>query len=233
MAWESYLGILRHRWWIVVIVVLLDVVVSGYLFARTARHAGYQSCSTLYVADASSPSLILAPPTTLQNQGQLLEGETAANFFADDVLDVAQSQHVALYVASSVRSLHLPNTALSDINGAVGGSRRDRTIQLCAANPHASSALAVNTALDRAMTSARARFLGPLIKQRTYVSVISDPSSSPVAAAHAALNLAPRLILGLFLSLALAFLWDAVDPTVRDRDDASRVLGVPTLLWPR
>lgn len=229
MDWVSYLEVLRRRWLVVAVVLLLDVLASGYLFARSYRHAGYQACLTLYVSDASAPSLILAPSTTLQTAGQLLEGETAANFFADDILDVAQSQHVAAYVSRLLQQRHLPSTATGDINGAVSGSRRDRTVNLCASNPNQASALAVAGGLARAMTAHRARFVGTGMARRTFVTVISDPSSAPVSSRRELLNLALRIILGALVALGLAFLWDAADPTIRNRRELARELGVPVV----
>jgi len=104
VEWPAYWSIVRRRWPLVAILFLLDLLASGYLFAKSYRHVGYNGCLTLYVADVSSPSLISAPPTTLQTAGQLLAGETAANFFADDILDVARSGDVSSFVSRSIES---------------------------------------------------------------------------------------------------------------------------------
>lgn len=209
MAWEDYWGIIRRRWWIVALIVLVDILASGYLFAKSYRHVGYQSCLVLYVADAGAPSLIAAPSDVLDTAGQLLAGETAANFFADDILDVSQSGTVASYISARIASRHLPNSAPSDI--AVSGSRKDRTVNLCVANPNAASALAAGKALGYAMTSARARFMGPIAK-RTYVHIITLPTVGAAPASQHLVSLALRLILGLIAALGLALLWDALDP---------------------
>lgn len=233
MPWHAYLDILRRRWWIVALVLVADLLVSGYQFAHASRNAGYQGCVSLYVADVSAPSLISAPSATLDTAGALLAGETAANFFADDILDVAASQHVAAYVARSLSSRRLPTTALADINGAVGGSRRDRTVQLCATNSNRASALAIARQVGIAMTVRRAEFLGTAIAKRTYVTVISDASVDRVPAGRRLLNLGLEVILGALVALGLALLWDAVDPTIRGRDDVSQSLGVPVIRVPR
>jgi len=66
MPWPAYWAIVRRRWWIIAAIVLLDVLVSGYLYRKSTHAAGYQACLTLYVADVSSPSMIAAPDTTLR-----------------------------------------------------------------------------------------------------------------------------------------------------------------------
>ncbi len=212
MAWEQYWGILRRRWWIVALILIVDILASGYLFAKSYRSVGYQSCLMLYVADVGAPSLIAAPSDTLDTAGQLLAGETAANFYADDILDVSESGTVASYVSARIAPRHLTNAAPSDI--AVSGSRKDRTVNLCVSNPSEATALAAGTALGYAMTAARSHFMGPVAK-RTYVHIITLPGVTAAPAGHSLVSLALRLILGLIVALGLALLWDALDPRTR------------------
>lgn len=233
MEWTAYWDVLRRRWWLIGAIILLDVLGSAYLYSKSARHAGYQSCATLYVADVSSPSLISAPSSLLDTAGQLLAGETAANFFADDILDVARSSRVASFVAARLAGRNLPNTAPADINGAVSGSRLDRTVSLCVSNPNAASAQAVATQMDTAMTSARSRFIGTQMGRRTFVTVISPPTTAAVSTRHLLLSFGLRVALGVLLALGLAFLWDALDPHVRNRADLMRALDVPVIEVPR
>lgn len=221
MTWSSYADILRRRWPIVAAILLLDVLVSGALFARAYRHVGYAGCVTVYVADVSAPSV------TLETTDQLLAGETAANFFGDDILDVAQSSDVARTISDALGPAHLPNSAPGEL--AVSGARKDRTVNLCVANPSAATAGAAAQLLGYEMTKNRAHFIGKKMARRTYVRVISPASVGKVSASHQLVNLVLRLVLGLLVALGLALLWDAVDPTVRDRLDVERALGVPVL----
>jgi capsular polysaccharide biosynthesis protein len=229
MDWRDYWEIVGRRWAIVAVIVVLDVLASGYLFARSYKKLGYQACLTAYVADVSAPSTIIAPQTSIQAEGQLLAGETAANFYADDVLDVAESQHVARFISAQLAPQRLPNTSTGDINGAISGSRRDRTLSMCVSNPSSASALAAASTLGSAMTVHRSKFLGPKIGQRAYVGIISDPSVGKVSSRHDLLNLGLRIILGLLLAIGVALIWDAIDPRVRNRRDVERTLGVPVL----
>lgn len=231
----EYWNIIRRRWWIVVLIVALDLLVSGYLYRRADKSAGYQACLTLYVADVSAPSMISAPQTTLETAGQLLAGETAANFFADDILDVAQSRSVADYMSASMRGAHspgisaLPVTYDSSYYGTVSGSRKDRTVNLCVTKQQEPSAMLGAKGLANAMTVDRARFIGKQMAKRTFAQVISAPVSSPAPTSHALLNFLLRVALGILVALGLAYLWDALDPTVRSARDAEAALGVPVL----
>jgi hypothetical protein len=207
VTWSSYLGILRRRWWIVVAIVVLDLLVSAYLYRKADTQAGSQSCFTLYVADVSSPSLIAAPQTTLETAGQLLAGETAANFFADDILDVAQSRSVAAYMQR-----HAPASTGAGFVGNVSGSRKDRTVDLCVTAPQAATAQTGAVALSRAMTVDRSQFVGRNMAKRTFVNVISSPEVSPVPTTHALNSLVLRVGLGVLVALAAALFWDALDP---------------------
>jgi capsular polysaccharide biosynthesis protein len=227
MEWATYWGVVRRRWYILLAVVVLDVVAGGAVYARSRHAAGYQACTTLYVADVSAPSLISAPQTTLETAGQLLAGETAANFFGDDVLDVAESSSVSSFVSSRLAGRGLPNSTAADINGSVSGSRHDRTVALCVTNPNSRTALAAASEVGTAMTSSRSRFLGTGIAKRTYVAVVSNPTVGVVPASTSRLRLGLQFVLGLLLAAGIALLWDAADPTVRDQLDLERLLSVP------
>lgn len=229
MEWRHYIGIVRRRWSIIAVVLLVDLLAASYLFARAYRHVGYQACLTLYVADVGAPGVITAPPTSLQAEGQLLAGETAANFFGDDILDVAQSRSVAEYVAGHLAPQRLANTSFADVNGAVSGSRLDRTDSICVTNPSQASALAVDAGVGQAMTSGRARFLGRPIARRTFVQVVSPPSANKVSTRHDVLSFLERLVFGLILAAGLALLWDGLDPMVRDERDVEQAVGAPVL----
>lgn len=229
MTWTDYWAVLVRRWWIVAGILLLTAAASGYLYRKSSHAAGFQGCLTLYVADVSSPSLIAAPSTTLQNAGQLLAGETAANFFADDILDVAQSSRVATFVSAQLQPKHLADTTPADINGHVSGARKDRTVNLCVTNPDSASALAAANTLGVAMTVDRSKFVGQNMARRTFVSVVSAAGVTPAPTSNARLNLALRLFLGLLVALGVAFLWDALDPMVRDGRDVEQAVGAPLL----
>ena len=229
MEWTAYWAILRRRWLIVAALLVLDLLAGVYLFARSNRHVGYNGCITVYVADVSSPSMIYAPPTTLQTAGQLLSGETAANFFGDDILDVARSSDVASFVSRQIAPRHLPSSSQADINGAVSGSRLDRTVNLCVNNPNSATAMAASQALGTALTTRRASFIGRQMASRTYVRVISPASVARAPTSRNLVNLALRLILGLLVALGVGLLWDALDPHVRDSNDVEGAIGAPVL----
>jgi capsular polysaccharide biosynthesis protein len=223
MSWDAYLGIVRRRWLLIAVIIVLDVLASGYLYLKAHRQTGYEASLTLYVSDVSAPSV------TLETTDQLLSGETAANFFADDILDVAQSSRVAAYISRRLQPYHLPNAAPSDFSGAVSGSRKDRTVNLTLNNPNERTALLAADALGAAMSTGRARFIGGQMARRTFVTVVSPATVGPAPAGRQLLSFALRLFLGVLVALGLAFLWDALDPTVRDARDVEHVLGLPVL----
>jgi hypothetical protein len=221
----AYLGIIGRRWYLIAVIIALDVLGAGYLYHQANASAGYQSCTTLYVADMSAPSAISAPPTALESAGELLAGETAANFFADDVLDIAQSSSVSAYITGKV----YPNTTVNQPpNWGVGGSRKDRTVTLCLTNSNPGIALKAGQALGTAMTTDRQLFLGPMAK-RVYTRIISPATVGLAPTTSSRLTLLLRLALGVLVALGAAFLWDALDPRIRNRTDVERALGVPVL----
>jgi capsular polysaccharide biosynthesis protein len=225
MELGSYLGIIGRRWFLIAMIIALDVFGSAYLYHQASASAGYQACSTLYVADMGAPSSISAPDTALQSTGALLAGETAANFFGDDVVDVAQSADVSTYVTGKT-------FGDAKISGPpswnVTGSRKDRTVTLCLTNADPTVALRAGVMLATAMTTDRGKFLGPMSK-RIYTRVISPASVGLAPTSNAKLSLLLRIALGVLVAFGAAFLWDALDPRVRNRADVERALRVPVL----
>ncbi|GAC1318896.1 MAG: hypothetical protein NVSMB22_01320 [Chloroflexota bacterium] len=224
MTWEAYWGLARRRWQVVLVLFAVVAIASVYLYQRAHRAVGFQACTTLYVSDVTAPSLTVGAAGSVET---LLAGETAANFFADDILDVAQSRRVARYISARVGAL--PSARFADINGAISGSRKNRTVNLCVANPNAQSALSIAAQLGQALQDHRAAFIGPKLARDTYVRVVSDATVAPAPSSKALLNLALRLILGLLVALGAALLWEALDPTVRDERDLVSSLEAPVL----
>jgi hypothetical protein len=222
VTWNDYAVPLIRRWYVVAAIVLLDVVIAGYLYRKATHTAQSQACLTLYVADVSSPSLIAAAGTNLDTTAQLLAGETAANFFGDDILDVAQSKDVAHYLSQST-------PGHPGLDGAVSGARQDRTVNLCVTNASAGIAAKAAKALGRAMTADRASFIGTRMAARTYVRVISPPTVSAVSTSHDKVDLLLRFVLGLAVAIAVGYAWDALDPRVRDERDVEQVTRAPVL----
>lgn len=226
MGLYRYLAVFVRRWPLIVAIIVVDVLAAGYLYHKAKQGVGWQACVTLYVSDVTAPSITAGPSGATD---LLLAGETAANFFGDDILDIAQSSSVAAYISTRLRPLRLPSTSAADINGSVSGSRKDRTVNLCATNPNAASARAIAAELGAAMVSSRARFMGTKLARRTFVSVISPASVGPAPSSKALLNFVLRVALGVLVALGAALLWDALDPRVRDSRDVERALGSPVL----
>jgi len=227
MTWSDYLATFRRRWVIVAVIVVFDVLAAGLLFYRSYHHAGWQGSVTIYVADVGATN------TTLETTDQLLAGETAADFFADDIKDVAQSASVADFVSSRLQPLGLPNSDPGSISGTVGGQRTDRTVNLWITNPNEETALRAAGVLGQAMTVDRARFIGAKMARRTYARVISPATVGRAPTSHDLLNFGLRVALGVLVALGVALLWDALDPAVRDRDDVERALEAPVLVAAR
>jgi capsular polysaccharide biosynthesis protein len=236
VSYLDYWAIIRRRWAIIAAIILLDIVASGLLYARANKVAGFQSCLTIYVADTSAPTTVAAS-SDLSASAELLAGESAANFFADDLDDVAQSRSVAKWISQKLYprtavGLNASSISYSQVNGSISGGRQDRTDALCVTNPKETSATLIARQLGIAMTTDRAQFVGKAMAKRTFVKVISPPQTGPAPKSTKRLQLALQIILGILVAGGVALLWDALDPRVRDRHDLEAALGVPLLAGP-
>jgi capsular polysaccharide biosynthesis protein len=236
VSYLDYWAIVRRRWAIIAVIIVLDLLASGLLYARANKSAGFQSCLTIYVADTSAPTTVAAS-SDLGASAELLAGESAANFFADDLLDIAQSRSVAMWISTRISSgsqlQTRPSTSdYAHVNGSISGGRQDRTDSLCVANPNERSAGLVAGALGQAMTTYRSQFVGKVMAKRTFVKIVSPPSTGPAPKSRKLLQLVLQLILGVLVAGGVALLWDALDPRVRGTHDLETALGVPVLVGP-
>jgi capsular polysaccharide biosynthesis protein len=213
-----WFAVLRRRWPILAVIIILVALASGLVAIRSYRHHHYVASVGFFVTTVSLPT------------GNPQTSETAANLLGDDLLDIAHSSAVAHDISRYLASHHLASITAGAVQGAIGGSRTHRTVTVTATSGDAHTALAIARGIALALTTWRSRYMGKALAQRSSVTIINQPSVSPASTSRLLLDFAFRAFLGVIVALGVAFAWDFLDDTVHNEDELERWLGAPVLV---
>lgn len=222
MELREYWRILRRHWWLIVAVVGATLVVTLALRALRPTAPHYQA--SLRVTVGIAPEEGAGAYYTYDRYYTWL----ASEYLVDDLSEVVRSAAFATAVSEE-----LADTGLQVHRGEISGStvpvkqHRILTISIGGGDPARVQAIA--EAAARVLDQRNAEFLAQLGSENAVIHVIDPPAVGLVGASlRERLDLPMRMALALVAAVALAFLWDYVDDSVRDVRDLER-LGMPLL----
>jgi hypothetical protein len=120
----------------------------------------------------------------------------------------------------------------AQVRGAIGADRRHRELRLTVSTPSMELTKAVADASGIVLTGARIRPVrGEMVDDLAAFWQIDrvGPANIESSRGQEILNAVIRVIIGLVAALALAFLLEYLDNSVRDERDAAKVLDLPVL----
>lgn len=210
---REYWTIIRKRLAMVLLIPILAAIVSGVVSIYVIKKE-YAAATTLLVNEKPSANQGISYDSIMTNQA-LVNTYTA----------IIKSQTLEQDV---VNELHIPYTA-GQIDGMikVSSPTQSEVIQVSVTAP--SESLAVRIA--NAMAS---KFQGEAHKLYDVANVqVVDPAVAPTTASpvkpNKKLNVAIAFILGLMISIGLAFLLEYLDNRLRTDEDVQRYLKLPVL----
>lgn len=220
MELKLVFDVLRRRWWLVLIPVLVVAVfvVPDFLTNRSAVSGGF----TTTVRYSASQVLEAIPGRDGDFQDVWLASELAVNALTDWVRTTS-------FVDEIVRGAAAEGVEVNPVALGIAADNRRSVGQLTISYPDSAVLeTVINTAIDVLETRSQDYFpqLGGQPAQVTVLdipTVVSAPPSLPN-------RFAPfiRLGLGLFVGLVLAFLSEYLDPTVRRRQQVEEI-GLPVI----
>jgi len=233
MELRHYWRIVRRRLWIVM-VLLVALAVSYVAFAP--RPAPTYTASMRFLLGVRPE-----PRTSDQYAYDYYYTWLTSEYLVDDFSEVVKSRAFAEDV-SALAGIAVPPATIQGISTA-GKLHRILTVTLSWHDPDELAVLA-NAVVQVIETGAESYF-AQLTTDSAVVAVIDPPSVAQAATPlRQRLDLPLRLILALVAGVAISFVLDYVDDSVRERTDLVR-LGVPVLaevpahgswwrrLWPR
>lgn len=213
MELRLYWSILWRRWWLVAALVAVVLAVSA---------ATYEPPAPVYQA-----SMRFAIGVTGQQQVLAVSGEgrsdawLASEYLADDLSEVLKGGDFAARVSQRV-GFAVPA-------GTIAASREHRimTVGITWGDPAQVQAIAEAVAAE--VESGGQAYFPQLDGIQARAVLIDGPGIGPVGRGlRDRLDLPIRLLVALVAGAALAFLWDYLDNTVRNRAEAE-TLGLPVL----
>ncbi|MHB9145034.1 MAG: YveK family protein [Symbiobacteriia bacterium] len=202
-------GVVRRRFWIVAVLTLTAVLVSGiasvYFIAPT-----YTASVTMLVAKRDAP---------VADYSTLLLNQNLVRTYAE----IAKSRSIAGHVVESL-NLKIPvETMQKRINVAAVKDTQVIRISVDGATPQEAQAAAI------AVSSVFIDQVKGLMKVEN-VAVI-DPAEAPTdpTKPRPLLNVAVAGVLAVMLGFGLMFLLEYLDNTIKTHEDVARYLGLPVL----
>jgi len=211
MELRQYWHIVWKRIWIPVLLLAVVLVVS--LVLRRPTSPQYQ---------ASGRVLVDVPPLeAVEGMGfdPRLTAPQATEYLVDDLTQFVSSQAVADAISQRLagQGIQVPPGVLQS-STASEQIHRVVTIRVTWADPNEALAI-LNAAVEVLMQEAPAYF-GRLGLEQPQVTLFDGPGVSPVPPTLSErLDLPVRLLLALLAGIALAFLLDYVDDSIRGRQD--------------
>ncbi|MDV6233166.1 polysaccharide biosynthesis tyrosine autokinase [Rhodococcus cercidiphylli] len=213
MEIQDYFKILKARW--IIIVVTVIVAILGALGASLLTTPLYESSARMFVSTSGGTSV------SETYQGNLFSQQRVASYselvtseaLAARVLDVLPLGLTPSQLAAKVKASSTPDTVLFDITVSDSSSARARDIA------NAMAAELINQVRELETPEGGG---APSAGVKTFQQ--ADASASPVSP-NTKRNLALGAAIGLLLGLALAVLRDRLDNTIKNRREIESISG--------
>ena len=212
-----YWRIVKRRLWLVL--GLLAILLLSYFLFRPAESTYYIANMRLVVGLKPEPGV--GSYYTYDRYYTWLTAE----YLLDDFAEVVKSEMFARDVAA-LAGIDLPAGA---IHGATSTGKLHRILSVSITWPDREELTGIANAVVQVVRNQGDAYFAQLSTDSATISVIDPPSiREAMPSLRQRLDLPLRLVLGLAVGVALAFLLDYIDDTVRGRADLEE-LGLPIL----
>jgi len=213
MELRQYFAIVRRRWWLPV--ALMAVVLLASLFLRPSRAPQYYVSMRFSMGVAPEP---LRPDTyNYDRYYTYLTSEYLVDDFSEVVKSAAFAQAVSDRLARGANPIQVPAGAIQG-STQTGKLHRILSVHIVWGNPDQLRLIA--DAVVKTLQEDNARFFAQLGAEGAQVFLLDPPNVGVVGAGlREKLDLPIRLVLALTAGLALVFLAEYLDNTVRDRSE--------------
>ena len=213
MELRQYWRIVWRRWWLIVALVAIVLVVS----LITAQEPEPVYVATMRFAVGIEGS---EPVNSASGEGRS-DAWLASEYLADDLSEVLKGGDFASRIGDQV-GFHVPA-------GVIFASREHRIMTVSMTWGNESEVQAIAEAVGAAVQNGGADYFPQLAGVEAQAVLIDGPAIGQAGRSLTEkLDLPIRLFLALVAGVGLAFLWEYLDDTVRDRAEVE-ALGTPVL----
>ncbi len=211
----------RYLWLIVALVVVVGV--GSFIFR--AQPAPQYTASVRFTIGVNAP-----PATQVQGYDPILTAYQASEYIRDDFVEIIQSDSFADDVNVTLVKMGASGITVNkgNISATVEKQRRLMSMSVTWGNPDQAAKIA--EAAVKNLSENNAKYFAQLGSTGATVAVIDKPVVGKVGASlREQLDIPIRVLIALLAGIALAFILDYLDNSVRDARDAEalglRVVG--------
>ncbi len=216
MELGDYWKILRRRWWIPALLLVLVAALSVVT---------YRAPTPVYQATIRF-TIGVSADRPVEGVDPILTAYQASEYIRDDFVEILHSEMFANDVNTELQGTKLA-VAKDNISGAVEKQRRIMSMTIIW--PRAEEAQVIAQAAAATLKTQNAKYFKQLGSEGATVTIIDGPDVSPVGQSlREKLDIPIRLGLALAAGLLLAFLVDYLDGSVREARELE-ALGLPVL----
>lgn len=223
MELREYWAILARRWPLIVVVTVLTLAasVSMVWFGPT----NYKSELRLAVSVKPEP----APPPGTKDYYSYDRYYTwlTSEYLVDDLGEVIKSDAFLKEVGQQLGGMTIGKEVIArDLS--IKKTHRILSIVVTTQNPHTSYVIAnaIKTTLDQHA----GEYFAQLDSEQAQITMLDDPAAErDMGTLRRLIEIALRTAVGFLAAVALAFLLNYLDPTVRSSHEAEQLLGLPVL----
>ena len=240
MELKQYWHVIWKRRWLVLAIVGLTAIISAALFLTSKP--SYQAEVRFITRQEPSPDNASSPGVT-GSPGNLVftfnryYNWFGSEFLVDDYTQIVESDAMANSVLQEMsKTLSLgkgrDKLTVNDIKDSLQADRKHRELHVQVTGASKDEAKAMADAVTTVLTDAKLKPLkGTMVDDKPVFSEIDEATLDEIKSTRGKdlTNAAIRVIVGLVAALALAFLLEYLDSSVRDERDAARVLELPVL----
>lgn len=220
MELHQYWNIVRRRWWLPTAITAVAFIAST-VFALIGASA-FQTTMRLAVSTV---------PTVNANDAQydpVYYSNLDSEYLADDLSEFLTSDAFAQVVSQDLHQTVAPST-ISDVTRAKK-THRFIDVTLTTSTREQGQAIAKSIGDIMSDPTRMAPYMQALNAYKSSITVVTQPQTTRGSSTLGLISsIGLRTIIGLILGLTLAFLIDYLDQSVRDRDEAERLLGIPVV----
>jgi capsular polysaccharide biosynthesis protein len=226
MELREYWTIIRRRWWIPAVITVVALVASTFVGLRGAT--AFKTDMRLAVSTIPTPdpsSTLYYDPTYYSN----LDSE----YLADDMSEFMTSRAFADEVHRELATSSTPiNVDIDAIMSSTRTKKTHRFIDITLTTPTIEQGEAIAGSISRLLSDPNhvSQYLTALTAYHSQMEIVTPPvthrANTPLGLAS---EIGLRTLIGLLVGMGLVFLIDYLDPSVRTREEAERLLEMPVL----
>jgi capsular polysaccharide biosynthesis protein len=226
MELREYWSIIRRHWWLPAAITLVALVASTVVGIRGA--AAYKTDMRLAVSTIPTPdpgSVLYYDPTYYSN----LDSE----YLADDMSEFMTSRAFADEVHRELATSTTPyEVDIDTVMSATRAKKTHRFIDITLTTSTFEEGQAIAGSISRILSDPNhvSQYLTALTAYHTQMEIVTPPVTHRANTLFGLISeTGLRTLIGLLVGIGLAFLVDYIDPSVRTRQEAERLLDVPVL----